>query len=515
MRQEAARAAREEDKRRKDAERERKLEQRQRQEAHVRKQQQSAAQKTETAERRVEEINTILATALAGSIGRLDFDRMKTKPAVVPLDLGHDAQPVPAPQWEQSAPKPLSAFNRMFGGQRRYERDKKAADQSFATALQQHAADELARQQRVVTARDQHSARLREEHARVAEQHQAIDELRRRFLARDRHAVSTCFQRVLDTIPEARDFPRARRAGYVPESTLLAIEWELPPVKIIPVEKEFVYVKTRDAVEVRKSRPVAEIRQIYQNLVAQIALRALHAVFQADRESMVETVVFNGVVEDVDPANGQKIRPCLITLRATREHFNQVNLQGVDPVKCVRQHFAADVSPHPEELAAVAPVLSFDMADPRIIDAVDVLSDIDQRPNLLEMSPKAFEHFVQNLFTRMGFDTKLFKADGDGGVDCVAYDPTPIRGGKYVIQVKLYTKTVPPSAVRDLYGVVQHEGATKGILITTSGFGPSSHEFANGKPLQLYDGHNLLALCHEHGIQARILHTAKTRKRTK
>jgi restriction system protein len=155
--------------------------------------------------------------------------------------------------------------------------------------------------------------------------------------------------------------------------------------------------------------------------------------------------------------------------------------------------------------------MSFDKADPRIIDAVDVISDIDTRPNLLELTPKEFEHFVQNLFTRMGFDTLLFRADGDGGVDCVAYDPTPIRGGKYVIQAKLYRKTVPPTAVRDLYGTMQHEGATTGILITTSGYGPSSYDFANGKPLQLIDGTGLLAVCKEHSIPARIVPAAPKR----
>jgi restriction system protein len=149
------------------------------------------------------------------------------------------------------------------------------------------------------------------------------------------------------------------------------------------------------------------------------------------------------------------------------------------------------------------------MADPRIIDPVDVISQIDKRPNLLELTPKEFEHFVHNRFDRMGFDTKIFRADGDGGVDCVAYDPTPIRGGKYVIQVKLYNKTVPPTAVRDLYGTMQHEGAQSGILITTSGFGPSSYEFATGKPLQLIDGSGLLALCQDNNIPARIVPVAK------
>ena len=44
------------------------------------------------------------------------------------------------------------------------------------------------------------------------------------------------------------------------------------------------------------------------------------------------------------------------------------------------------------------------------------------------------------------------------------------------------TKTVRPTHVRDLYGVVIYEGATLGIMVTTSGYGPGSEELANGKP---------------------------------
>lgn len=41
--------------------------------------------------------------------------------------------------------------------------------------------------------------------------------------------------------------------------------------------------------------------------------------------------------------------------------------------------------------------------------------------------------------------------------------------------------------------------------MTTSGYGQASHEFANGKPLELIDGGNLLYLLHEHaGVEAKI-----------
>ena len=74
-----------------------------------------------------------------------------------------------------------------------------------------------------------------------------------------------------------------------------------------------------------------------------------------------------------------------------------------------------------------------------------------------------------------------------------------------MIQAKRYTNTVGVGAVRDLYGTMQNEGATKGILVTTSRYGQASHEFANGKPLELIDGGNLRYLLDEHAdVEAKI-----------
>ena len=52
---------------------------------------------------------------------------------------------------------------------------------------------------------------------------------------------------------------------------------------------------------------------------------------------------------------------------------------------------------------------------------------------------------------------------------------------------------------------MHNEGASKGILVATSGYGQASFEFAEGKPLELLSGSNLLYLLSEHaGIEARI-----------
>ena len=60
------------------------------------------------------------------------------------------------------------------------------------------------------------------------------------------------------------------------------------------------------------------------------------------------------------------------------------------------------------------------------------------------------------------------------------------------------------AAVRDLYGTVVNEGANRGILVTTSGYGPDSYEFAKNKPISLVDGANLVAMLLRHGRKFRI-----------
>ena len=128
--------------------------------------------------------------------------------------------------------------------------------------------------------------------------------------------------------------------------------------------------------------------------------------------------------------------------------------------------------------------------------------------NLAAIDWQDFENLIRELFAEEfnsnGGEVKITQASRDGGVDAVAFDPDPIRGGKIVIQAKRYTNVVGVSAVRDLYGTVMNEGATKGILVTTSNYGNDAYEFAKGKPLTLMNGANLLFLLEKHGHKAKI-----------
>lgn len=293
------------------------------------------------------------------------------------------------------------------------------------------------------------------------------------------------------------------KVAYLRDSRQLVIEYVLPDVSVVPKVKSYRYVKSKDKVA-ESARPASQIKTLYANAIAQLTLLCLATVFADDTAGAVDVITFNGVVETLDRRTGQPVRPCLITVRVTRESFAALNLNHVDPQACLK-HLSAGISKSPTELAPVKPILEFSMVEPRFVDAVDAISTMDDRPNLLDLTFTEFESLIHNLFTKMGLEARQTRPSRDGGVDCIAYDTRPILGGKIVIQAKRYKNTVGVSAVRDLFGTLQNEGASKGILVTTSGYGAASFEFAQNKPIELIEGANLLYLLETHaGIRARI-----------
>jgi restriction system protein len=300
-------------------------------------------------------------------------------------------------------------------------------------------------------------------------------------------------------------FPQKFKAAFAVESNELVVEYDLPEPSAVPEIAEYRYIKSKDQIESKARRP-AEIKELYQEVIASIALRTLHELFEADKADALHSVVFTGVRDTHDPATGAAVRVPVVSVRATKCEFEGIHLSRVDKLACLRS-MGAQVAKRPEELQAVKPVVEFDMVDRRFVEYGDALAGLESRPNLLEMTPTDFEVLVSNLFTRMGLDTKLTRAHRDGGVDAVAFDTRPIVGGKVVIQAKRYRDTVGVSAVRDLYGTMQHEGANKGVLVATSGYGPDAFQFAKDKPIELVDGSGLLYLLREHtGVEARIVH---------
>lgn len=227
-------------------------------------------------------------------------------------------------------------------------------------------------------------------------------------------------------------------------------------------------------------------------------------MFESDQGNWIDVVSFNGFTSSVDPSTGKDTRPCLISARISKEIFSEINLRRIDKRACLK-NLGAQVSPRPDEMLAIKPVVNFDMVDKRFVQSSDVLSDLDSRPNIMDLSPFEFELLVTNLFSGIGFETKQTRSSRDGGVDAIAFDSRPLLGGKIILQAKRYKNVVGVSAVRDLYGTMINEGANKGILVTTSHYGPDAYTFANDKPIELIDGSGLLYLLKNQGVEAKII----------
>ena len=220
---------------------------------------------------------------------------------------------------------------------------------------------------------------------------------------------------------------------------------------------------------------------------------------------MIEAISFNGWVRVINKATGNEELTCIVSIQIKKEDFKKINLENVDPKACFKS-FKGVGSSNLSGLSAIQPILQTRKKDKRFVDSHSV--EFDDSTNLAAMAWEDFEHLIRELFEKEfssnGGEVKVTQASRDGGVDAIAFDPDPIRGGKIVIQAKRYTNTVGVSAVRDLFGTVMNEGANKGILVTTSDYGSDSYAFAKGKPITLLNGANLLYLLEKHGTRAKI-----------
>lgn len=450
-----------------------------------------ALRRTEELDARVESLRALLASGCRAQPFRAAT--LLRPETVQPFAPGPLAQPVPMPDERYYQPQGGGwTANRRAQAQAearaRFERDWHAAQAAEAQRQQQLAAYQRQYQEWA----DAQLAEVRRHNAGVTA---TVDGVRRR----EPDAVIEYFSAALySSTAWPEGFPRQVAAAYDPAAGQLVLDWELPACDVVPEVKAVRYMASVDQ-DKETPRPVGQRRALYREVLVQCMLLVLHELFAADEQGALESVALNGFVDGHDPTTGRPGQIFLATVMAERAAFQELHLAQVDPESCFTDALRGQVSARPDQLAAVRPGRR-----PQDVGNRVVAHGGDEDPDLFAMDPVAFENLVADLFRAMGMQAVTTQRSNDGGVDVDALDPTPIRGGKIVVQVKRYRNTVPPTAVRDLYGTVQDAGANKGVLVTTSGFGPGSHTFAGGKPLELISGPELVDLLHRHGLRGRL-----------
>lgn len=333
-----------------------------------------------------------------------------------------------------------------------------------------------------------------------------IEQQKKNYLSKDINSIMEYFDLVLNNSEYPEYFPNNFEIEYNPENRILIVEYELPSQKQIPNLREVKYIASRNELK-EVLIPERQINKMYDDIIYKITLKILHELFEADIVDAIDTISFNGWVDSINKSTGKKENNCILSIQAKKEEYLAIDLSHVDPKACFRT-LKGVASSKLSTITPIQPILQICKEDKRFVDSYEVEGKIDDTTNLAAMDWEDFEHLIRELFekefTVNGGEVKITQASRDGGVDAIAFDPDPIRGGKIVIQAKRYTNTVGVSAVRDLFGTVLNEGATKGILVTTSDYGAESYNFAKGKPLTLLNGSNLLHLLEKHGHHAKI-----------
>jgi restriction system protein len=248
----------------------------------------------------------------------------------------------------------------------------------------------------------------------------------------DAEAISRYFELLLRESKYPYDFPNDYKTVYDGTSKHLVADCGLPTLAdVVPAVEKYKYNKSTDEITESK-KPDRVNRQLYAHVVASISLRTLDEIFRCDQYNFVDVVTLNIYVETIDGTKGLTIKPYILSVRVTSDEFKRLNLASVDPVACLKG-LSASISRSPSELVPVKPIVDINMVDPRFIQEQDILSSVDNRTNLMTLTPSDFESLIINLFQRMGLETKLTLPSRDGGVDCVAFDQRPILGGKVVI----------------------------------------------------------------------------------
>lgn len=472
-----------------------------------------AAERNSQAQKALADLSTILKATLSVD-DKINWEELKDrasfpeKPPTLPPALPLPREP--SRQDAKYAPE-LGFIDTLFSARKERKIAEKNAHFAFDHRVWQE--EVAAVQARQFAERQEHekqlaswTARRNKYLERQSAKHAEVDARRFAYEAAEASAIIEYCDLVLSRSRYPDSFPQEFDLDYTVESKTLILDYVLPAPSDIPRLKSVKYVVAQDEF-VEQFIGEAQVAKIYDEVLYQIVLRTVHELFESDAISAIEVVVFNGIVNSLNRETGKPVSACILSLRTNRSEFTEINLAQVDPKACFKALKGVGSSKL-HGLSPIAPIMKVRRDDGRFVSSYEVANTLDESVNLAAMSWEDFEHLIREVFEQRfsssGGEVRVTQASRDGGVDAIAFDPDPIRGGKIVIQAKRYTNTVGVGAVRDLYGTVMNEGATKGILVTTSDYGPDAYDFAKGKPLTLLNGANLLFMLEEHGHRARI-----------
>jgi len=273
-------------------------------------------------------------------------------------------------------------------------------------------------------------------------------------------------------------FGHPEHVNVAADGTKIVVDVSLPDrATYLPAHGRAVYTPGDDTIRLHPPRPKEQSR-LAKILFSASLLAHAHAIASTVAAAgLPDTLplVFNGWEAASNPATVLSVRTCLASVITDARSLARTDLRAVDPPTCLRS-FAGAL----DEAGHVTPLATRTNTVPsaRTVD-------------LATLDPYEFERLITELAQAMGYTAYQTPRSHDHGVDVYVESRDTLAGGRIVISAKRFSHTVGPDHVRALNTVVSDQGAIKGILVTTSSFGPESYRIARDRPLDLVDGDKL------------------------
>jgi restriction system protein len=253
---------------------------------------------------------------------------------------------------------------------------------SYARDLNVWERNERTRLEALHSAQAKHEQDARAHAEMVARKNADLERFQKEYLGAVPDAVAAYHTMVLErsAYPESLGDMDAS-VKFNPDAGELAIDYELPDTSCIPPVAQYKFIKSKDVID-EKPRKATQIRALYQDVLAAICLRSIHEVLEADRPKHLRSVVFSGSASGVSPATGQQTEVCLVTVRASREVFDRLNLRRIDKLACLKE-LRGQISARPDELAGVDAVVPYGAGEGKL----ERLSDRPPAQNSRVRSP--------------------------------------------------------------------------------------------------------------------------------
>ncbi len=284
----------------------------------------------------------------------IDLDALQKTPRIPAFNRAK-------PELRSYLPKPPSSFALLMPWKKKaYNRQYESAETSYRNDRDDY-----------YEALNDHQFQIDQEREEVDEHNHKIERYKQDFAAGKPKAIEEYFALVLEKSAYPASFPKSAKITYAAEAKRLRIEIALPAIDVIPAVKSWTYDKIRDEITAiamaRKRR-----RLLYASVLAQIGLRTIHEVFTADRSKKIDSIVFDGYADGINPSSGQPGRFSLVALAITRQQFNCLDLSQVEPRACLKG-LNGRLSSKPDQLLAVPSMTEDDIQEATVANESDIL----------------------------------------------------------------------------------------------------------------------------------------------